>query len=520
MHKKIWSVRLLALTALAAMPCTLIHAQVHIKTDSGIIEGSTANGVTSFKGIPYAAPPVGNLRWRPPQPPVSWKGVRDATKFGPSCMQIERRSALPWTPEFMVQNKISEDCLYLNVWTPRPGTGADLPVIMFIHGGGFNEGSGSIKVYRGGNLAAKGVVVVTINYRLGALGFLALPELTAESRHHSSGNYALLDQIAALKWIRSNIAQFGGNPHNVTIWGQSAGAFSVAALIASPLAKGLFEHAQADSGIGFSRRPMMNLQEAEQAGLRFEREVGANSLKQLRAMSAASLVQHHFNRMSVDGWVLPDSPQAMNAKGTDNDVPVITGYNTGDAFIESQQVPETLNGYQQIIQKRYGDMAAEFEKLYPVPAVGDIKTVLAESSHDRQRVAMFLWASIRVKNHDSPVYTYYFDRAIPWPQHPEFGAFHTSELTYFFLNLKALDRPWKKIDFKLSREMSAYLVNFASHGDPDGPGLVTWPKVSPSKPQTMELGARCGAMPLADKAKVAFWTRYYNSSISDSAGPF
>ena len=232
-----------------------------VNTQFGKVAGQKAghSPVTVFKGIPFAAPPIGDLRWRPPAAPASWQGVRKADEFGASCMQPVHGDFLPWTKEFLIQNRISEDCLYLNVWSPKLSATADLPVVVFIHGGAFNEGSGSIAVYDGTNLASTGLVVVTINYRLGVFGFLAHPELTAESSVQASGNYGLMDQIAALKWVQFNIQQFGGNPSRVTLWGQSAGAFSVAALIASPEAKGLFQRAIADSGIGIAGLPIATL---------------------------------------------------------------------------------------------------------------------------------------------------------------------------------------------------------------------------------------------------------------------
>jgi para-nitrobenzyl esterase len=240
-----------------------------VRIDSGLVSGQMHfHGVSSYLGIPFAAPPVGNLRWRPPQPVAAWKGVRAADRFGASCMQDEPGVRLPWSRGFMTQGPISEDCLYLNVWTTSPESSKKMPVMVWIYGGGYSEGSSEVAVYNGGNLARNGVVVVTFNYRVGPLGFLAYPALTEESRHHSSGNYGLLDQIAALNWVHRNIAAFGGNPSNVTIFGQSAGAASVGILVSSPLAKGLFEHAIAESGLGLfpgldSRKP---LADAEQQG--------------------------------------------------------------------------------------------------------------------------------------------------------------------------------------------------------------------------------------------------------------
>lgn len=520
----------LKLAVVAVLPIHFLGAQV-VQTAQGMLSGEKAanSTVTVFEGIPFAAPPVGDLRWRDPQPPSGWRGVRDAKEWGASCVQPVIQSMLPmhmpWTEEFLTHGKVSEDCLYLNIWTPKVGASARMPVIVFIHGGGFSGGAGSIDLYHGENLAARGVVVVTINYRLGVFGFLAHPELTTESEHHSSGNYGLLDQIAALKWVQTNIAGFGGDPHRVTIWGQSAGAFSVAALVASPLARDLFERAQADSGIGISGLPMANLSNAEQNGLKFATEHHVTSIKELRALPADALLPAGMAgglRFApiIDGWTLPDSPSEMSAKGTDNDVPVITGYQAGDSMLFTQPA-RTLDQYHQMLEKRYGEMETEFEKLYPVSNLEGIASATTASNQDRDRVSMFLWASARARSHRQPVFTYYFDRAIPWPQHPEFGAFHTGEIPYFFLNLKILDRPWEPVDFKLANDVSGYLVSFAAQGDPNGSKLTpSWPRVNPSQPQTMELGLRSGPMPLADSAKVDFWIRYFNSPFGKNAPPF
>jgi para-nitrobenzyl esterase len=498
-------------------------AQLQVKTTSGALEGIAEKGATAFKGIPFAAPPVGEFRWRPPQPPLAWDGVRKADAFAASCMQVKAGERLPWTKEFMVQNDVSEDCLTLNVWTPRADPSAKLPVVVYIHGGSFREGSGAVDVYRGANLAPKGIVVVTINYRLGAFGFLAHPDLTAGSEHRSSGNYGLLDQIAALRWVKENIAQFGGDPHNVAIWGQSAGALSVAALVASPLAEGLFQRAQTDSGLGVAGHPMSPLSAAEQSGIKFAAEHNAASIKDLRALPADALVSVPDPKAGiaglfrfvpiVDGWVLPDTPTAMNAAGTDKDVPMIAGYQADEPALYFRPI-RTLDEYNQYIQKQYGDMAAEYAKLYPVAKEEDIKPVIMTANRDRNRVSIFLWASMRGKHHRQPIFIYYFNRAIPWPRHPEFGAFHTGEIPYFFANLDALDRPWETEDAALAGVASSYLVNFAAKGDPNGADLAPWPKAGPDQPQIMELGVRTGPMALAEKDKLDFWTRYFNAPIS------
>ncbi|MFZ0663869.1 MAG: carboxylesterase family protein [Acidobacteriaceae bacterium] len=510
------------LPALAAAPQP---ANPVVRTADGSVSGQTdpSTHVASFKGLPFAAPPVGDLRWRAPRPPHSWKGVRDGSHFAPSCMQRVHGTFLPWTREFLVQNQVSEDCLYLNVWTPRTGMTADLPVIVFIPGGAFTEGSGSVPIYNGANLAATGMVVVTINYRLGVFGFLAYPGLTAESPHHASGDYGLLDQIAALRWVQRNIQAFGGNPHNVTVWGQSAGAFSVDALLVSPLPRGLFQRAQADSGLSIASVGMPDLKTAEQTGLRFAAQHHADSLKALRSISAADLMpapgdQFRFGP-DIDGWVLPATLDALNQTPTGSDVPVVTGYQANDSMLFTPPI-RSKKDFDDWVSRRYGSMAAEFERLYPGGSLQQMQLSVVESNRDRDRVSMFLWAKARLLHHHSAIYTYFFDRAIPWPQHPEFGAFHSGELPYFFRNLQLLDRPWQPIDHHVSDTASAYLKAFTATGDPNAHGLPHWPAVNPASPGTMEIGGKTHSMPLASNARYEFWIGYFHSQQGKDAPPF
>ena len=480
-----------------------------VKTDAGMLSpGATTSGVTAYLGVPYAAPPVGGLRWRPPQPVARWDGTRKADAFGTSCMQNQARSRLPWTEEFMTQNAIGEDCLYLNVWTGAKSPNARLPVMFWIYGGGFNEGSSAIAVYDGTELAKKGVIVVSVNYRVGPLGSLVHPELTKESEHRSSGNYGLLDQIAALRWVHTNIAAFGGDPSQVTIFGQSAGAISVANLMKSPLAKGLFARAIAQSGPGLLGRNTLGanatLGEREAAGVKYAEAKGARSLAELRALPPEAFFAPGGptvpNGPYKDGWVLPQTDPTEQ-------VPVMAGFVADDIGVGGGQAKPSAAAYKEAAEKTYGDRAAAFLKLYPVNADTDVIAAQKSAGRDRARVSMDLWATEQVSA-SRRVYTYYFDRVIPWPAHPEFGAFHTSEVPYVFNTISRIDRPWEPIDRRVADMVSSYWVNFAKKGDPNGPGLPRWPSYSPGSHMTMQLGEKTGAMSLADAPRLEFFVNF------------
>jgi para-nitrobenzyl esterase len=452
---------------LAAPPILGARALDNVKTELGRLAGTPlTGGVTAFLGIPYAAPPVGDLRWRPPQSAPPWTGVRRTDHFGASCMQNEAGSRLPWTEEFMTQGPVSEDCLFLNEWTAAGNAGAKQPVMFWIYGGGFSEGSGQVAVYDGAQLAKKGVIVVSVNYRVGPLGFLAHPDLSRESEHHVSGNYGLLDQIAALQWVHRNIAAFGGDPSRVTIFGQSAGALSVTALMRSPLAKGLFARAIAQSGPGLLRSNALGasatLADREAAGARYAEARGAKTLADLRALPAASFfgagrsgVPGPPNGPFKDGWVLPDADPV-------DQVPLVVGMVADDI------------------------------------GLGNLDAAQKPAARERMRLALDQWAVDQQKA-SKTVFTYYFDRVIPWPAHPEFGAFHTSEVPYVFGTIGKLDRPWLPVDRTLADQLSSYWSNFAKNGDPNGAGLPPWPAYDPAAHVTMELGERVGAMPVGQR---------------------
>lgn len=463
-------------------------------------------GVTAYKGVPFAAPPVGDLRWRAPKPVAAWQGVREADRFSAACIQNLGRSHDPWTTEFMHQGDISEDCLYLNVWTAAKNSNAKRPVFVWIYGGGFNEGSTAVAAYDGEELARKGLVVVSMNYRVGVLGFLAHPDLTRESDVKASGNYGLLDQLAALDWVHKDIAVFGGDPGRVTIAGQSAGAMSVHALTASPLARGLFHRAIAESGSGVGRRSR-KLADAEQDGVKFANAKGAHSISELRAMTPAQVTaridgaQFRFGPV-VDGWFLPEDIGDVFAHGKQNDVPALTGLTADEGSSAPTYGKLSAEEYEKQVRQRFGDLADEFLKLYPVSAQKD-------SARDQGLVSMYLWAKNRATTAKTKVYTYYWDHPEPGPKEEIFGAFHTSEVPYVFNSLKNSDRPWTPADRKIAEMMTSYWANFAANGDPNGKGLTTWPAFDANRVVTMELGDQTGPRPVAEQTKLELFERYF-----------
>lgn len=523
-----------AMCAIATMSSTIMAESKTgsagpVRTLSGAILGTTSSdgNIAIYRGIPYAAPPVGDLRWVAPQPVKPWKAVLNANSFGASCMQELQHSRPPWTKEFMAQNEDSEDCLTLNVWTPTSSPNKKLPVFFWIYGGGFAEGSSEVPVYEGTELARTGMVVVTINYRLGVFGFLAHPELTAESPHHSSGNYGLLDQVAALQWARENIQAFGGDPENITVCGQSAGAASVHALVASPLAKGLFQKGIAQSGSGLTGFPPFSLADGEKAGMAFASEVGAHSLKDLRALSGKDLLTAQSRGLAsmirfplvVDGWFYPEDPARILAEGKQNDVPFITGLMANDSgSLSGPPIPR--DAFLKQVAILYGPMAEGFLRLYPANTKEEAVQSQVESARDRGRVSMYLWALRRARTAKTPAYTYYFSHVLPDPAHPEFGAFHTGEVPYLFRNLAIFDRPFKPVDYQVSDVISAYWKHFAETGNPNGAGLPQWTAASEENAATMEIGDHTSQIPLVSSEKLRFWTKYFDSPTSRNAPMF
>jgi len=509
-----------ALAAIVASTLATPDRVAPVKTAGGMVQGLLSLDGSSivYRGIPYAAPPVGALRWKPPQPAEPWQGVRKAFNFGPSCVQRLDEERKPWTWEFMTHDEISEDCLYLNIWTPASASVSPRPVLFYIYGGGFSEGSGEVPVYNGEALAKKGVVVVTVNYRLGLFGFFSHPELSAESPHGASGNQGLLDQVAALQWVQSNISSFGGDPGRVTIAGQSAGATSVHDLVASPLAKLLFQRAIADSGSAVSSPTaiLRKRSDAEAEGAKFAASKGAYSLSELRAMPWQDLITHSnapadavpFTfRPILDGYFLTEDETSAFAHETRNDVPTITGWNADEGGA-SPQPKITAAEFTRQARERFGNKSDEFLKLYP--AGSDLQAAESQnrSSRDLERTSMYLWAVRRNKTGKTKVFSYYWDHPMPGPDADLYGAFHTSEIPYFFNSLSRSDRPWQPADKAIADTLSSYWANFATSGDPNGKNLAVWPAVDSESAMTMEIGDRYVPILVAGKPAFEFFRTF------------
>ena len=486
------------------------QAQVALRVTGGQISGTaTADGALRvYRGIPFAAPPVGELRWKAPQPVVPWTGVRKCEGFGPSPMQGSPSPFGPWSAEYLIPKEpISEDCLYLNVWTGAKNAREKRPVLVWIYGGGFNSGGAGVPIYDGEATARKGIVFVSFNYRVGPFGFLAHPELTKESGRNASGNYGLMDQIAALQWVKANIAQFGGDPANVTIAGQSAGSMSVNCLVASPLAKGLFNKAIAESGAAFMRF-QTPLAEAEAQGVKFAQSLGAASLADLRAKSAEEILKKAGGMRGpvVDGYLLPKSVAAIFSAKKQNPVALLTGWNEDEGV--SFAPPKTAEAFRQQAEKQYGENAAAFLKHYP--ASTDAEAALSQQRLGRDQTfgaGNYAWAKLHSEQ-GGRAYVYRFTRKVPATgEYAKYGAFHTGEVPYAWDNLKFIDRtlrPLEPADEELARVMSAYVANFVKTGNPNGKGLPLWPAFSTSDQRVMELGTKVGVKPLPDGAALDF----------------
>ncbi|GAB3638516.1 carboxylesterase family protein [Hymenobacter arcticus] len=496
----------LATAALAQKPADLAHNQVQVA--NGRLAGATAaSGIHEFKGIPYAAPPVGERRWQAPQPAPKWTNVRPATQFGPRAMQLPLFGDMNFR-----SNGVSEDCLYLNVWTGAQAAKERRPVLVYFYGGGFVAGDGSEPRYDGEALAKQGIVTVTVNYRLGVFGFMAHPELTKESPKHASGNYGLLDQAAAIRWVKDNIAAFGGDPEHITIGGESAGSYSVSAQMASPLAKNLLAGAIGESGSLLGLQPLPTLAQAEQTGVAFANSLGASSLAALRALSAQQVLEAtgkptapRFSAI-VDGYFLPRPPAEIFASASQASVPLLVGWNSQESGYQGLlgQAAPTLENYRAAVQKLYGDRAADVLKLYPAATDAQVEQAATDLASDRFiAYGTWKWADMHGQTGDQPVYRYLYARPRPAmtpemgnataglaggvvkgtgtaaPTPPAKGAVHSAEIEYAMGNL-ATNKvyAWTPDDYQVSKTMQAYFANFIKTGNPNGAGLPTWPKAS------------------------------------------
>ena len=520
-----------------------MSSQNRVQTVHGILEGTIEETeVLRFCGIPFARPPVGDLRWRPPQPVEKWEGVRDADCFGPRPMQLR-----PFGDMNFRSPGVSEDCLYLNVWTPVASGEEALPVMVYFYGGGNIAGDSSEPRYDGANMARRGIVSVTVNYRLDVFGFFAHPELSAESPQGASGNYGYLDQQAALVWVRDNIAAFGGDPDRVTIAGESAGSLSVCGQMASPLSKDLFAQAIGESGalINPTLAPMP-LPDAEQEGAELAKAIGAASLAELRAMPADELLQAVAElgprRAAgvIDGHFLPKAPVEILAAGEQARVPLLVGWNSEEAgypALLGEDEP-TVENYQRVIEEQYGDLADEALRLYPAETTDEVMQAAADLAGDRFiAYSTWKWCELHSETSGQPVYRYLYCRPRP-PMRPEMGnaiaglaggvisdketdapplpaprgAVHSAEIEYALGNLATNQvYAWTDDDYAVSETMQAYFANYVKTGDPNGPGLPEWPVFNQGEPrQILCIDVRSTAIPEENRERYLFHDRMFN----------
>ncbi len=497
----------------AALVATVAQAQIHqAEVTGGTIAGTNVDGLSIFQGIPFAAPPVGDLRWKAPQPVPPWAGVRQTIAFGAGCMQDpavaqQMRARVP----------LSEDCLYLNLWTPAHSAGERLPVIVFVHGGSFNAGMPSQPLYDGANLARKGVVFVSIAYRLGPFGFLATRDLSAESGH-GSGNYGLLDLIAGLQWVQANIGQFGGDPAKVTLLGQSAGAYAVSMLAASPLARGLFRGIIAESGANFAPpqdKPwpgtsLKLLASAETAGQAWLAKLGATTPAQARALPAEAVeaAQRAPGALQfwppLDGYVLVGDQAQLWQQHRFNDVPILVGSNSDeDASLGTR--PITPAGFESAIRQGYGVAADAILAAYPHADEAAARHANKQFHRDiSYGWPVYSWAAHQSAEGRAKAYVYYFDR--PSAGNPD-GSSHGQELGLVF---GAVGPTAPAADLAVSRAMQGYWINFVQKGDPNGPGLAPWPAFAVADPHVMRIGVDQGAAPMPNGDKLKALDLYYD----------
>jgi para-nitrobenzyl esterase len=513
-----------AATLVAAIANASAEIPEQVKIDTGILAGTVSTGqpgVRVFKGIPFAAPPLGDNRWRAPQPVAKWDGVRKADAFGAPCIASAPAparggggqgrgggaapGAAPATQAAAPREPArSEDCLYANVWTSANNANDRRPVMVWIYGGGFTSGSGGTAWYDGENLAAKGPVIVTFNYRLGTFGFFAHPELAKESGRNASGNYGMMDAIAMLQWVKKNISAFGGDPNNVTIAGESAGANMIGALVGSPQAKGLFQRAIAESGawMGLMMAKMNPSAQAQENGAKAMAALNVKSIAELRAKPLAELTGLTSSGLVIDGYIIPEDLSLTFKNGKQNAVDVLVGSNKDEAnfgICNGAGLPGvagrggasgvTLEAFKTNAQRRFGDASGDFVKLYGVTSDADTQPAAHIACADEINWNMRQWAAAQAKA-GKKSYTYFFTR-IPMQngQPSAQGATHTAEISYAFNNPKGqANQTWDDVDTKLADTMSSYWVNFITKGDPNGTGLPTWPQYRDINSKVMVLG--------------------------------
>jgi len=474
-----------------------------IQTANGKVSGYKTGDISIFKGIPFAAPPVGELRWKAPQPVKNWTGILKCDKFSASPMQSNPKPFMMWTEEFISPpDKLNEDCLYLNVWSPAKSPNEKLPVFVWIYGGGFSSGSAACAIYDGEEMSKKGIVFVSINYRVGVLGFLAHPELTSESDNKVSGNYGLLDQVEALRWISRNIEAFGGDRKKVTIAGQSAGSMSVCSLVASPLTKGLFRGAIAQSGGILTNFMNRNFNDAEKAGLAFMEKMKAANISDLRKKSAAELIAAggSFSPVS-DGYMIPKDVFAAFKASQYNDVNMISGWVTGDGSLMGEQ-KMTPEKYKAQAVDKYAGKAEEYLKLFPGNTNEEVAASLKELNLMQfAGLPSYLWAGFN----KSKSWLYQFSHVpVDKPGFPNYGAFHTSEVPFALHTLHLWNRPWRDIDLSVEKTMNNYWVNFVKTGNPNGEGLPEWTAYDKASGNIMEIGDQSKLTPGLYKKEFEF----------------
>jgi para-nitrobenzyl esterase len=513
---------MLALSAFGVM-AQPSSKDLQVKTANGIVEGvAEASGVRSFKGIPFAQPPVGDLRWVEPQAPKNWQGVLKADHFGPQAMQ-----PFLYTDMIFRSAGKSEDCLYLNVWAPANAAGKKLPVLVYFYGGGFQMGDGSEGRYDGESMATKGIIAITVNYRLGIFGFMAHPELTQTSVHHSSGNYGLMDQHAALLWVQKNIAAFGGDPKRVTIAGESAGSMSVSAQVVSPLSKGLFIGAIGESGAILGNLAPVNLTEAEETGVKFAKQVGASSLADLRKIPAEQLLKAAAGTrfyLNVDGYFLPKQPQDIFKAGQQMKVPLLAGWNSAEGGAQAilGKSEATIDNYKAALQKLYADKAQAIFDVYKPVTDAYVEQVATDLASDRFiSYASWKFTDLQSRTSGKPVYRYYYTRPRPATldgKPAAKGASHSAEIEYAMGNLhynKVYN--WTADDREVSETMQSYFVNFIKTGNPNGnimgnsKGLPKWYSLQERSPkQIMVIDVNSRSQELKHEDRYQLMNTFYN----------